>query len=72
VSPIYLHLLVNQLPVAVTVLGVALLAYAVVRGDESRTRTSLALFVFAAVASGRPSSPGSGPRGAWRRRYPPR
>jgi uncharacterized membrane protein len=50
-SPIYLHLLVNQLPVAITVLGVALLAWAVVRGDESRTRTSLAMFVFAAVLS---------------------
>jgi len=50
-SPVYLHMLVNQFPVAATVMGVAMLAYAVARGNESLSRTSLGLFVAAAVAA---------------------
>lgn len=50
-SPIYVHLLVNQTPVAATVFGVAMLAYAVARGRESLERTSLGMFVFAALAA---------------------
>jgi len=50
-SPVYLHLLVNQFPVAATVMGVAMLAYAVARGNEGLTRTSLGLFVAAALAA---------------------
>jgi uncharacterized membrane protein len=48
-SPVYLHLLVNPFPVTVTVIGVAMLAYAVARGNESLMRTGLALFFLAAL-----------------------
>lgn len=50
-SPIDLHLLVNPFPVAVTVIGVGMLAYAVARGQESLMRTGLGLFLLAALAA---------------------
>ncbi|MFL5381825.1 MAG: hypothetical protein ACJ8GN_04855 [Longimicrobiaceae bacterium] len=51
-SPVHLHLLMNQLPVAGTALGVFILARGVARHDEALDRASLVIFVVAAAATG--------------------
>src|SRR4051794_18904226 len=51
-SPVHLHLLMNQLPVAGTALGMFILAWGVARHDEALDRTSLVIFVVAAAATG--------------------
>jgi uncharacterized membrane protein len=50
-SPLHVHLLLNHVPVIGTVIALALLAWAVLRGDERVGRASLGLLaVLAAVA----------------------
>jgi hypothetical protein len=51
-SPVDVHLLMNQLPLAGTALGAFVLAWGVARHDEGLDRTSLVIFVVAAAATG--------------------
>lgn len=50
-SPVHLHLVLNHVPVIGTLIGVCLLAYAVLRRDDRLVRVCLGMFaVLAAVA----------------------
>lgn len=50
-SPVHLHLVLNHVPVIGTLIGICLLAYAVLRRDERLVRVCLGMFaVLAAVA----------------------
>jgi uncharacterized membrane protein len=50
-SPVHLHLILNHVPVVGTVMGLCLLAYAVLRRDDRLVRVCLGMFaVLAAVA----------------------
>lgn len=51
-STVHLHLLLNHVPVIGTVIGLCLLAYAVLRKDEGVARVTLGMFAVLALLAG--------------------